>query len=488
MVNKEVTEMKKLIKKNEEKLKNLNDNFDNENKNIKMMIEEIKHNNNGGNNTDNLNDIMEKFNEKINNLKDEFRNAIDKSHSEIEKYLKSLINNIGIESIKSEISSIKESLGEKLVKTDLDYLEIKLKEITNRLATETLRLENLEKEVNLCNDTCTKTVKMIEVLNGIVLQNDHPEVGKEKKDDMLKGLSTTNEKEMKESFVDKIDFNREIENIYKKIEQILEVESENYKFTQHIEGRLKFFVTQSDLKTMEQCLKNMLDEVKNLFVRKYMEKTEIMKNIKYLEIQVKSLYDSNPNMIKEGDNWLLAKKPINNYLCASCEAYLGDLKNKNIFLPWNKIPPHDKRKYRMGNGFSRMLELVNSDLIKNAEKINNNLIIKIDDKKSNLDYNSSLPRLGSQINLKKWNQPNNTFYAMNSDNVEKRLNNSADERDINNCDSLNKKTKRSNRNINEYNNVGKSLTNFGLGVTKNSFENNSGPQVLKIVKKTKKDI
>ena len=483
LINKEVTVMKNLIKENDEKLKNMKDNFDNENQNNKMIIEELKKNNenNAGNN---LNAIKSRFNEKIDNLNNEFKNLLNKSSSETEKYLKSMINSL-LGNIKNEISSLKENMKDKLVKTDIDHLELKLKDIENRLATETLRNETLEKEVNSCNDTCTKTVKMIEYLNGIVLKNKNPELGQEKKDDMLKGFLTINEKDMMQSFVDKIEFNREIKNIYKKIEQILEVESENYKFTQHIEGRLKFFVTQNELKTMEQCLKNMLDELKNIFVRKYMEKTEILKNLKYLEIQMKALYDSNPGVIKEGDNWLLAKKPMNNYLCASCESYLGELKNKNIYLPWNKIPPHDSRKYRMGNGFSRMLELVNTDLMKNAEKIDNNLIIKIDDKKSNYENNTPLPRLGSQINLKKWNQPNNTFYATNNDNVEKRLNNSADGLDINNSDSANKKN---NRNSHEHNNIGKSLSNVGLGKNKNSLDTNTGPQLLKIVKKTKKDI
>ena len=196
-------------------------------------------------------------------------------------------------------------------------------------------------------------------------------------------------------------------------------------------------------------------------------------------------------MIKEGDNWLLAKKPMNNYLCASCEAYIGDLKNKNTYLPWNKIPTHDNKKYRMGNGFSRMLELVNTDLMKNAERINDNLIIKIDDKKINNDSITPLPlpRLGSQINLKKWNKTNNTFYAMNNDNVEKKLNNSADGLEQNsNSESMNKVNRNRMNNMQDLENVGKSMNNLGAGITKKTYDkNNKSPKVLKIVKKTKKD-
>ena len=489
MINKELSNLKNLMKENDEKIKKeLKDYIDDEIKKVKNMMEEIKGNNMSNSNDSgvNTNLLTSKFNEKLNNLNNDLRNLINKNSSETEKYLKSIINNLPLDNIKKEIGHIYEVLKEKLIKTDLDYIDLKLKEIENRLITETLRLESVEKDMAACNDATTKSVKMIEYLSGQVVQNNQPDMNIEKKDEMLKGLLTVNEKEIK-SFVNKNEFTHEIKNIYKKIEQILEVESENYKFTQHIEGRLKFFVTQGDLKTMEQCLMNMIDELKNNFARKYMEKTEILKNFKFLEIQIKALYDSNPGMIKEGDNWLLAKKPMNNYLCASCEAYLGDLKNnKNVYLPWNKIPTHENKKYRMGNGFSRMLELVNTDLMKNAEKINDNLIIKMDDKKTNSESINALPRLGSQINLKKWNRQNNTFYVNNNDNIEKRLNNSADGLEQSNSDSLNRIKP---HNLREFDNIEKNANNIGERIYKmSSDKSDKNPKVLKIVKKTKKDI
>ena len=109
---------------------------------------------------------------------------------------------------------------------------------------------------------------------------------------------------------------------------------------------------------------NIIEEMKNEIPSRYMEKTEIMKNFKILELQIKNIYENSPNLlhIKENDNWLLAKKTINNYLCASCESYIGDLKNKNVYLTWNKIPSHENKKDRMGNGFSRMFQLINIDL------------------------------------------------------------------------------------------------------------------------------
>ena len=57
--------------------------------------------------------------------------------------------------------------------------------------------------------------------------------------------------------------------------------------------------------------------------------------------------------------------PINNYVCASCEANIrGELDKRTEFVPWNRYPQRDDKAYRIGHGFSRMLQMVNEDIIK----------------------------------------------------------------------------------------------------------------------------
>ena len=491
-VNKDINSLKNLISEKDEKIKNdLTNKFEKENNNIKKMVDELKNNINTYIEDNIIDNIVKssKFNEKLNILKKDLKDLMKQNITETEKNIKSLINSLGIENIKKQISSIQENLSEKLIKADLDYIDLKFKDIEKSFTSQSLRLDELEKDLIECNNTCNKSVKMLEYLSGHVIQNDEPEKKIEQKEEInKKNLFTLEEKDL-QFFVNKDEFNQEIKKLYAKIEQILLVESENYKFIQYVESRLKYFVTQKDFKLMEKCLINMLEELKINFARKYMEKSEILKNIKLLELQLKNFQDSNPGLIKEGDNWLLAKKPMNNYLCASCEAYIGELKNKNNYLAWNKIPPHDiNTKYRMGNGFSRMLELVNTDIIKNAEKINNNLIIK-DEKKINYDNIYPLPRVGSQINLKKLNKKISTFYA-NNENIEKKLNNSMDGVDNNNDNELNTSLKNNkkarNKNLRQ-NSEGKFLSDFGA-VTSSYDRDFNYPQLLKIIKKTKKDI
>ena len=63
----------------------------------------------------------------------------------------------------------------------------------------------------------------------------------------------------------------------------------------------------------------------------------------------------------------MAKKPINNYVCASCEANIrGELDKRTEYIPWNKYPIREDKAYRLGHGFSRMLQMVNEDIIRNA--------------------------------------------------------------------------------------------------------------------------
>ena len=478
--NNDINALKNYIIDNNLEIKNeLNNNIEQNSKKLKDMIFEQTENskignNSGSNNNTNFIAAAKVNNEKLNNMNIDLKNYINKSISDTEKYLKTIINNLGIDNIRKDLIDLHKELNDKLSKQDLDYIDIKLNEFETKLNNQDIKIEMVKKDVNICNDTCSKSVKMIEYLSGQVVQGYQPDLEQAQRDEMVKKLSSVNTKDL-QSFLNRSDFDREIQNIYKKIEQTLEIESENYKFIKHIENRLKFFVTQNELRSMEQCIMNLIEELKNEFMRKYMEKSEITKNLKILEIQIKNIYESSPNLLhaKEGDNWLLAKKPMNNYLCASCESYIGDLKNKNIYLPWNKIPPHDSKKYRMGNGFSRMLQLVNMDLMKNAEKINDNLTIKIDDKKTNQDFLKQLPRIGSQISVRHLNHPNSTFSLLNNENMENRLNNSAD--GLENLEGVN----------NNYNS-NQEMEAQEKNVLKNNERENS-PKVVKIIKKPKID-
>ena len=83
--------------------------------------------------------------------------------------------------------------------------------------------------------------------------------------------------------------------------------------------------------------------------------------------KIKTIHEGIDKRNEVGDNWLLAKKPINNYACPSCEASIrGELDKRTEYVAWNRYPQREDKTYRLGHGFSRMLQMVNEDIIKSA--------------------------------------------------------------------------------------------------------------------------
>lgn len=134
----------------------------------------------------------------------------------------------------------------------------------------------------------------------------------------------------------------------------------------------------SDLRVF---LTNKFEELINESTNKFSDKYDTLKYLKYLEEQIRNLYLTSKTKVDTNmqDNWLLATKPISGFSCAACESYIGDLKSeKEKFIPWNKLPTREngEKLYRMGNGFSKMLSMLNYDsngnvyLNQNAESNN----------------------------------------------------------------------------------------------------------------------
>jgi len=95
-----------------------------------------------------------------------------------------------------------------------------------------------------------------------------------------------------------------------------------------------------DLKNLEEGIRIKIEELKSSSTKKFADKQETNNKYKYLDAQIKSLLEAQKSKEK-GDNWLLAKKPVNGYSCASCEAYIGDLHDTTQPVHWNKYPNRD---------------------------------------------------------------------------------------------------------------------------------------------------
>jgi hypothetical protein len=139
----------------------------------------------------------------------------------------------------------------------------------------------------------------------------------------------------------------EFNKIYKlDLENTKKITDEISRYMDDIITALKSKAGDKDMKNLEDYLQSKIEELKLNSHKKFADKLETSKNIKYLDAQVKHIIDVYIKKMEKGDNWLLAKKPVNGFACASCESYIGDLgDNNNQHIPWNKYPirdPNDK--------------------------------------------------------------------------------------------------------------------------------------------------
>jgi transcriptional regulator NrdR family protein len=158
-------------------------------------------------------------------------------------------------------------------------------------------------------------------------------------------------------------FNEFKNSVSKEFERVQYSINELNRLIEEILMQLKSKVSDIDLRNLEEYLMTKLEELKSACNKKFADKNETSKNLKYLDQQIKHIIDVYIKKSEKSDNWLLAKKPLGGNSCASCETYIGELQDNNQFVPWNKYPmrdPNDKL-YRIGNGFSKMLQMINVD-------------------------------------------------------------------------------------------------------------------------------
>lgn len=120
------------------------------------------------------------------------------------------------------------------------------------------------------------------------------------------------------------------------------------------------------LTELENTIMMRLNDIVAALTSKFADKGETKKALKLLERQVKNLYDlymSKGNGAQDEDA-MFNKKHLCGYSCASCEKDLVNLYGKKVeFMPWSKLPFRDpsERIARVGQGFSKMLSMINPD-------------------------------------------------------------------------------------------------------------------------------
>ena len=169
---------------------------------------------------------------------------------------------------------------------------------------------------------------------------------------------------------------------------------------------VKTKASEEDMRNFEALINSKIEELRLLCNKKFADKIDTSKSLKYLDAQIKHIIDVYIKRMEKGDNWLLAKKPVGGFTCASCEAYIGELKEKNDYLAWNKYPMRENDKaYRIGNGFSRMLNMLNLDVKNSSFDPMENSDGETKSKSPNKDLNSNINNSTVLPNIQNYKDP-----------------------------------------------------------------------------------
>ena len=430
--------IKHITEKNNQQIKDLLQNYEEFNSGIKEKLEALEKElndikNSGILNADNksLNEIIEtklKDNEKnITNIiekqindkeihfqkkesqkisKEEIENYKNntKRFNEIEKMIRQSSEEIGAKNIKERLQNIENELHQKLTKIEALELKNKIVFLEDEIKDESLKVETLQQQWDKMRSDITQIVKKLEFLNTEYAKLSFQKV-------------TSNSDKLETSvdllkYVDKNEYNNNKKDVNNKFEKVRLAIENLGRNLENILSSLTHTVNEKDLINYQGVMKNTLDELKLSIIKRFADKIETNKSLKYLETQLKTVLETTNRKIDGADNWLLAKKPLSNYLCASCESVIkGELDKKADYIPWNKYPSREDKNYRMGHGFSRMLQMVNDDIMRstNTDNINSNLFLNTNNNNFN-NFNIS----NAKDNQK--DEDNNSNLQVNNNN------------------------------------------------------------------------
>ena len=348
---------KKLLQKFEEEKKNQKKNYDK----LKNYIKNIENNalNQNGQN----------------NLRGELSDSdlrclaeLTKRITDLEKQMKILYHSLDIAKFKEEVAKLENELMQKIDEKDF-Y------ELSNKVNLNTAMMRNLKETVERALDIGNKNSKDLNFLLRKLESINATVIAFKAALEALSGVRNENIFDPTH-YLDINTFNDFIKAYHKDIDKLERNIEDIRRLINELTDTLSTKANGEDMKSFEGLINNKLEEMKLLCVRKFSDKIETNKNFKYIDAQIKHLTKVIMKKNEKNESWLIAKKPIGGHICASCEAYIGELKGRDDFMVWNKYPQREKEKnYRIGNGFSHMLNMLNVDMKSqenyNSEEINN---------------------------------------------------------------------------------------------------------------------
>ena len=471
-----------LDKKIDEYVKNNNDILDKIQENILQVEQRLTENENNIvkleqiPKVDNKDKVDSKYFLKIKNELEETIHDLKKKDNDLEKQIEFLKSNPEINKTKEDITKLQKELN---LKTSLkEFMDLKDK-LNIQYATITNLRDNIDKIQELSNKSKNDMgflIKRIEALSAAQVSTRtalDELLGKEQ--EFMIDTS---------KFLEITAFNKFVEGVKKDREKNEQSINSIHKLLNDMAEVIKTKASAEDMKTFEEIINNKLEELKLFCLKKFPDKIENSKNIKYLDSQIRHIIDVYIKKLDKQDSWLIAKKPLGGYSCASCEAYLGELKKSQDYMPWNKYPNRERDKnFRLGNGFSKMLNMLNVDFRNQIEQIRDNTYESDNEKdgRNSAEKNINKRRLSKNLSSANIHSTNiNTGKAGNKNILPKINTNKGEEFNGNLSVDVNAK------NSGETNEYGSLINNSDdTKYNINAEKNEDQPHVVKVYRKNK---
>ena len=426
------------------KFEELNEKYDNKTNTIERTIEELNIKTENNLKIDNKETVKEKKEEEKTNKKLNLENnetiiELKEHLMELDKFIKSFVQKSGIDQIKSDISSIKTSIWNCATLEDIKESKEKEDELQKQISILKEHIDDLSANQIDHDDYMGYKRKVESLINRInELDTNLADILSRKNI----GLEKSKKNYQQNKFLEIKKFEEFKTQIIKEFTNV----NDNFNLLRGLTDKLSDTINTKtsfdDFKALEEDFDAKLEDIKLTLSKKFADRIETNKNIKFLDQQIKNIVQIYiKKNEKDSNNWLLAKKPLNSNLCASCDSYIGDLKESSNFVPWNKYPNREGEKlYRLGNGFSKMLQLVHVDENDKKGGINqmeiNNTQYSED---NNKNFEKGLPRIKNNFNqTKSYFYTNANINSINPEEDENNKKQSKKEKDESNSPKITK--------------------------------------------------
>ena len=346
---------------NDDRINTLENDLNNlEDKLIKMIDQKLNEFKKRKSNEDlikDLNSQKEKLKDFTDRINIEIKTLRNKDE-ELENKIQELMTFSELKKINDKIKAIEQELEGSATKEDTKHILEELDKFNQELNKYKSIISN-QKEMNI--KTREDMLRLKEEFDEI--KQDFSSLNNLLENNSLNKL-IENINNITDKFVEKSLYENDMKLINKKISKLqMDVNEHNRNFAE-LMPKLEGILDINEFNKLKKNVEDLMSKSGSLVSsNKSLDTQEIIKNIKSMEAQVKIFMkklenESEKEKERINDNCILASRPVGGFKCASCETYIGDIKENNIYLPWNKYHGQD-RPYRLGSSFSRILQGLN---------------------------------------------------------------------------------------------------------------------------------